>query len=231
MVTGDRFLPLNIIPRLIAGCMGAMLLPFSIFVVALESDAPDVEVLGLFKGAAVLRIDGQRQLLKMGDESPSGLVLISADSKTAVIEYKGQQKTFYLSDKVSSVFEVPENIVVSIQRNNQGQYKTTGSINGVPVSYLVDTGATIMAMSSVDARNLGVDYESGQAAEAVTAGGLVKSWRIVLDRVQVGQILRQNVEAAVLEGDYPVDILLGMTFLHQVSMQEADGVLLLKSRF
>jgi len=224
-------MPSTMTPRLIAGCVGASILQFSMFMFALESEAPDVEVLGLFKGAAVLRIDGQRQLLKMGDESPTGLLLISADSKTAVIEYQGQRKTLYLSEKVSSIFEVPENIVVSIQRNNQGQYKTTGSINGVPVSYLVDTGATIMAMSSVDARNLGVDYESGQAAEAVTAGGLIKSWRIVLDRVQVGQILRQNVEAAVLEGDYPVDILLGMTFLRQVSMQEADGVLMLKSKF
>jgi aspartyl protease family protein len=198
---------------------------------ASDNNLLDVEVLALFKDVAVLSIDGERQLLKVSGDAVSGVVLISSDSQSAVVEYAKVRKTLTLSEKISAVFKVPENLSVSILRNTQGQYKTSGSINDIPVMYLVDTGASIVAMSSLDAKILGIEYESQPTGEAVTASGRVKSWKVVLDRVQVGQITRQNVAAVILEGEYPTDILLGMTFLSQVSMQESDGVLMLMSKF
>ena len=108
---------------------------------------------------------------------------------------------------------------------------TTGSINDVPVSFLVDTGATLIAMNSGTARRLGIEFESLESGNAVTAGGNVKSWRVALSSVQVGGIRRENVEAAVLAGDYPLEILLGMTFLRNVRMEESDGILVLSSKF
>ncbi len=216
---------------LIAGLLGLLLGLGAWSAQAAALGPHDVEVLGLFKDAVMLTIDGEKHLLKVDGQAVAGVSLVSSNSQAAVLEYNGQQQTLYLSEKVSSVFNAPENVIVSIARNNQGQYKTTGNINGVPVSYLVDTGATIMAMSESSARNLGIDYQSGQIGEAVTAGGRVKSWRVIINTVQVGQISRLNVEAAILAGDHPLEILLGMTFLSQVSMQESDGVLMLMSKF
>lgn len=224
--------------RFLCGCISQLCLV--VWICALDTSAiadelhleiPEIEVVGLFKNAAVFGIDGKHRMLKVGGDPVAGIVLISADSESAVIEFDGQRQTLFLSERVAGVFKKPENISVSIQLNNQRQYVTTGSINGVPVSFLVDTGATLIAMNSGTAKKLGIAYESSAPGTSVTAGGKIKSWRVVLSSVQVGGIRRQNVQAAVLEGDYPLDILLGMTFLRDVRMEESDGILVLSSKF
>lgn len=214
-------------------CLLAWVTAMDISAVAeeLQLETPDIEVVGLFKHTAVFRIDGKQKMLRVGGDPVAGIVLISADSESAVIEFDGQRQTLFLSERVAGAFIKPEKITVSIQLNNQKQYMTTGSINGVPVSFLVDTGATLIAMNSGMAKKLGIAYESAKSGKVITAGGSVKSWRVVLSSVHVGGIRRENVGAAVLEGDYPLDILLGMTFLHNVRMEESDGILVLSSKF
>jgi aspartyl protease family protein len=197
----------------------------------LQLEAPDFEVVGLFKNTAVLSIEGKQIMLKVGEEPVAGITVISADSESAVIEFANQRRTVFLSQQVSGVFQRPEVVTVSIQLNNRSQYMTTGSINDVPVSFLVDTGATLMAMNSGVAKQLGIEFESSRRGQVVTAGGNVSTWRVSLSSVQVGGIRRENVEAAVLDGDYPREILLGMTFLRDVKMEEANGILVLSSKF
>ncbi|MCB1691879.1 MAG: retroviral-like aspartic protease family protein [Pseudomonadales bacterium] len=190
----------------------------------------DIEVVGLFKGAAMLVIDGDQRLLKTGEQTPEGIRLVSADSHEAIVEIGGERRTLDLSTRISSQFEVPDKVTVSIGLNNIGQYRTTGSINGRPVAFVVDTGANVMAMNAAMAKSLGIDYDGRRPKRAVTAGGVVNSWDVTLDRVDVGQISVPNVKAAVLEGDYPRDVLLGMTFLRNVRMHEGPEVLLLESK-
>ena len=82
-------------------------------------------------------------------------------------------------------------------------------------------------MSSTDAEGLGVDYLSGQPGSVQTAQGVADSYFVILDEVTVGSITAYNVQATVIQGGFPVDILLGMSYLRQVSMQENNGVLTL----
>ena len=192
---------------------------------------PHIEVVGLFKNSAVLNIHGKQRILKVGGASIAGVILISADSDAAIVEVDGQRKMLYLSESVSGKFRPPEQKHVSILLNKQRQYLTTGSINDVPVTFLVDTGATLMAMNTEIAKTLQIDYSEAQVGEAVTAGGMVKTWRVYLASVKVGEIERKNVETAVLDGEYPKQVLLGMTFLRDVSLKESDGVLVLSSGF
>jgi len=192
---------------------------------------PDIEVVGLFKNAAVLNIEGKQRVLKVAGAPVDGVELIAADSESAVIEIDHQRHTLLLSEKMAGTFRKPEEITVSIPLNNQRQYVTTGSINDRPVKFLVDTGATIMAMNTAVAKKLGIDYASSETGHVVTAGGKVRTWRVFLSSVQVGGIKREHVEAAVLDGEYPLQILLGMTFLHHVTIKEGNGVLLLTSKF
>lgn len=193
--------------------------------------AIDVNVVGLFSDAAVLTIDGNQQLLKAGERSDEGVILVSANSREAVIEYKGRQRKLNLSNKVTTNFEVPAKTSVSIPLNDRGQYMTHGSINGQAARLLVDTGATIVAMNSSTARRLNVDYSGGRPMRASTAGGDRQSWQVTLDSVEVGQIKVQNVPAAVLEGDHPREILLGMTFLENVQINEEAGLLMLTTKY
>jgi aspartyl protease family protein len=58
-----------------------------------------------------------------------------------------------------------------------------------------------------------------------TAGGILQAWQVTLRSVDVGGIRVDGVQASVVEGDFPADVLLGMTFLRHVEMQETNGVL------
>jgi aspartyl protease family protein len=197
----------------------------------MRKKVPEFEVVGLFKNMIVLMIEGEQSTLKVGGDTVAGIGLISADSESAVLAFGDERQTVYLSQRVSGAFKKPEIISVSIPLNSNRQYMTSGTVNDTAVSFLVDTGATLMAMNSNTAKKLGIDLASSQPGTAITAGGKVNTWRVSLSSVQIGGIRRENVEAAVLDGDYPVDILLGMTFLREVEMAESDGILVLSSKF
>lgn len=118
-----------------------------------------VDVLALFKDAAMLDISGKQIILKAGQQSPEGVKLISASSKEAIISHQGKTITLNLSKRISASFTVPENISVSIVLNKLDQYRTSGSINGHSVSFLVDTGANVVAINETRAQSLGIDIQ------------------------------------------------------------------------
>lgn len=186
--------------------------------------APRVEVEALFTNAAVLMIDGERKMLKAG-QSYRGVTLVTAVSSKATIEVDGQTRELGVSRHIGTRYENSEPRVVSIPRDARMQYQTTAIINGRSVPVLVDTGANVVALNSTQAGTLGVDYSAGSPARVETASGMVNAWYVTLQSVDVGGIRVDNVEATVVEGDFPSTILLGMTYLRHVKMEEADGVL------
>ena len=197
---------------------------------AVVAEELDVEVVGLFSNAAMIRIDGKQLLLKSGEISDEGLILIRANSAEAIIEYQGTRSVLHLSDRISSEFKKPDVTRVSVQINKQGQYVTMGSINGRPVRFLIDTGANMVAMNSNMASSLGIEFSSGKKMTATTAGGTIRSREVILDAIQVGEIKAANVQGAVLEGEFPVDILLGMSFLKSVKIEKSAGLMVLTSQ-
>ena len=125
----------------------------------------------------------------------------------------------------------PQAEQLSITRGIGNHFWVAGSLNSYPVQFLVDTGATSVAMNEGQARRLGIDYRVvGRPMVASTAGGNIRGWRIKLDRVKVGSIEVLGVEGVVLEGDAPTEVLLGMSFLSRVRWREENGVLLLESK-
>lgn len=206
--------------------------------------ATQVQVVGLFPGAAVLNVDGQRKLVKVGQTGPGGVQVISADSKGAVLRVDGVERRYGLSREYAPVSDsatpgaapapapAPQRSQLSIARGNNGHYQVAGAINGHPVQFLVDTGATSVAMSENQARRLGLDYRvKGLPMKASTAGGTVNAWRVTFNSIKVGGLEVLGVEGAVVEGDAPVDVLLGMSFLNRVRWREEQGVLMLESKF
>ncbi|MEO4045542.1 TIGR02281 family clan AA aspartic protease [Pseudomonas sp. CAU 1711] len=192
-----------------------------------------VQVVGLFPNAAVLLVDGQRKLVRAGQTGPGGVKVISADSKGAVLEVDGVQRSYGLSREYNQAGSSgPQKTQVSISKGVGDHYWIAGSIEGHPVQFLVDTGATSVAMNEGQARRLGIDYRvQGRPMVASTAGGNVRGWRIKLNSVKVGALEVLGVEAAVLEGDSPTEVLLGMSFLSRVRWREDNGVLQLESKF
>jgi len=190
-----------------------------------------VEAVGLFKDRAMLRVLGNEHYMKVGDTSPEGAHLDSATSEVAMVTYRGESYRLTLSDAVGGSFATVTDASISIMPDARGQYRVRGSINGRVVDFLVDTGASMVAISERDARSLGIDFESSnERAPVVTAQGQTQSYVVNLSEVVVGGIETRAVRAAVIPGSYPADILLGMSFLTKVSMEQADGVLRLKQK-
>ncbi|AHL76925.1 aspartyl protease [Stutzerimonas stutzeri] len=203
-------------------------LSFLSFVVAA---APRVQVVGLFPGAAVVNVDGQRKLVRVGQVGPGGVEVVSADSNGAVLRVEGVERSYTLSRELSAGFAEPDRRQLSIAQGQGGHYWVAGSINGQSVQFLVDTGATSVAINEIQARRLGIDYRvDGKPIVVSTAGGTAKAWRVHLNSVKVGAIDVLGVEAVVVEGGAPSDALLGMSFLSRVSWREDQGVLKLESK-
>ncbi len=199
--------------------------------ISVASHAAPLEVVGLFKNQAVIRVQGGERLIKVGEVSPEGVRLLSADAHEAVVEYHGERHTLRLTSRVAGSYVEVENSRVSIPADELGQYRIRGSINNHYVDFLVDTGASVVALSSNTAQSLGIDYQSGQRGSVQTAQGHAESYFLTLDRVTVSGITAHNVQAAVITGRFPVEILLGMSFLRQVSIEESGGVMTLIQNF
>ena len=194
--------------------------------------AERITVRGLFKDKAILEIDGKQHLLRAGQTSPEGVKLISANSRKALVEDRGKRSTLTLGHSISSNFSAPRQQRLRIVPDARGMYRTTGSINGFPVQFIVDTGATLVSMSRNQAKRLGIDYRiEGQPAVSTTASGLSRIYRVRLKRIKVGEIELRDVEAAVHDGNFPPVTLLGMSFLSRLDIQRASGALELKRKY
>ncbi len=192
-----------------------------------------VRVVGLFSGTAVVQLDGRQTLLRAGQTSPEGVTLVSASAKQAVLEINGKRGVYTLGSHISSSYAdaADRELAVRIWPDAMGMYTIVGSINGFPVRFLVDTGASTIAMNSAQAKRLGIDYRvEGKPGLASTASGVVRSYGVELDRVKVGDIELRNVRAGVIDGSHPQQVLLGMTFLNRVDMVREGKMLELKSK-
>lgn len=191
-----------------------------------------VGVVGLFKDKALVSIDGRQRLLRAGETSPEGVKLLSASAKQAVLEIDGVQRTFSLDQGIGSSFQGPDQPSVRIWPTPDRMYLAVGSINGLPVNFVVDTGATLISMNSNEARRLGIDYRMvGERGMSSTAAGMSNIYIVQLDRVRLGDIELRNVKAAVHEGNYPAVVLLGMSFLSRLDMSHEGEMLKLTRKF
>ena len=110
--------------------------------------------------------------------------------------------------------------VLVLQRQRNGHFAVTGAINGHEVRFLVDTGATDVAVSERFARSIGLEF--GPRIGIMTAAGPVQGWITRLDSVQFGAYTLRDVRATVTPG-LGQQALLGMSFLKHFSMiQEGD---------
>ena len=186
-----------------------------------------VVVKGLFKDHAILDIDGHQRMLAAGQRSPEGVLLVSATSQEAVLEIDGKQDTYTLGTQIGSTFKAPEpGRTVTIAPDSTGSYRVAGSINGYQVSFVVDTGATLVAMNRNEAKRMGIQYKlDGDAAVSETASGRDRIYVVDLKKVTVGDIEVSDVKAAVHDSDFPSVVLLGNSFLSRVKIQQ-DGRLL-----
>jgi aspartyl protease family protein len=126
---------------------------------------------------------------------------------------------------VQTVNESGRTMVV-LQRDRSGHYLAEGKINDLQVTFLVDTGATDVALPESTARQLGLEF--GPEVVVMTAGGPMGAWMTRLDRVTVGDLTLTNVRGTITRGPLE-DVLLGMSFLRHFTITQQGDRLLIES--
>ncbi|MCP8900169.1 retropepsin-like aspartic protease family protein [Gilvimarinus xylanilyticus] len=194
------------------------------------TQAADLSAKMLAKGSALIEVNGAQRMLRAGQTSPEGVTLISASRSGARVEYQGQTYDLTLQKHIATSFEQAEKAEVRIASGRGGHYEVAGRINGVAVDFMVDTGATSIAMNSQQAQRLGINYLAGDQTRVSTANGIATAYRVWLDKVSVGSVEVKHVEAVVIVGRSPHVILLGNSYLSLVDMSTDNGVLVLQAR-
>jgi len=201
-------------------------------VLSMFSYGADINVVGLFSDKALVEIDGGKaRVLHAGQTTPEGIKLISANSDGAVFEIEGKRTAVQLGRSIGSHSTGGKKPMVTLVADISGHFVTPGSINGANTRFLVDTGATSVVMSVIEARRLGIQYLHGVAGYASTAGGNVAAYRVVLNSVQVGDITLNQVDGVVLEGPGMPVALLGMSFLQRVEMKREGSTMTLIKQY
>ena len=113
----------------------------------------------------------------------------------------------------------------------QGHFRTDGQVNGRSVRFVVDTGATLIALPADEARRLSIDYRKGQMAMMRTANGTAAGYIVKLDTVSIGNVTLYGVDAVVLEGVGLATPLLGMSFLNRMNMMREGNIMTLTRRY
>jgi aspartyl protease family protein len=120
--------------------------------------------------------------------------------------------------------------IVELRAGSYGHYRTSAEINGRPVTVMVDTGASMVALSYEDARAAGIYLRDSDFTHRVsTANGFARVAPITIDRVSIGDITVRNVPGAVMEAGKLETSLLGMSFLARLQRVDMrSGVLVLQ---
>jgi aspartyl protease family protein len=199
---------------------------------SVKVQATEVALVGLYSGKALVVIDGGRpQSIPLGVKTPSGVKLLSIEEGSANFEIDGRRHHLSVGQHaVSAGNDSREAATVVLNADSAGHFSTVGTINGAPVRFLVDTGATLVSMGKTDADRANVDYRKGQPGMSMTANGPTRIWKVTLNSVRVGEVLINQVDAAVHETDMPI-VLLGMSFLNRMEMKRDGQSMMLKKRF
>lgn len=119
---------------------------------------------------------------------------------------------------------------IEVPRARDGHYYLTLLVNGVPVNFMVDTGASQIVLTEEDARRIGIDTaELAYVGRAMTANGEVRTAPVRLERVEIGPVRERNLRAWVNEGELEQS-LLGMSWLRRWDRIEITGQAMVLSR-
>lgn len=197
--------------------------------------AQTVGLSGMLGGKALLIVDGSPPKAVAVGDTYKGVKIVSTQGDEAVLEIGGKRHTLRVGDAPASVGgtgagSAPSGNKVVLSVGEGGHYFSQGQINERTVQFVVDTGATAVAISTVDADRIGLNYKSGEMLRMSTANGMVPGWRIQLASVRVGDVVVYGVEAIVSSGSMPY-VLLGNSFLSRFQTSTNNGQMVLEKRY
>jgi aspartyl protease family protein len=198
------------------------------------ASAQSVSLAGMLGGKALLVVNGGAPKAVAVGESHQGVKVLQTQGEQAVVDISGVRQTLRMGDvPVNAGGGAPgpsSSGRVVLQAGSGGHFSSQGLINGRPVTLLVDTGATSVAISSSDADRIGLNYKSGKQVRVTTANGNAVGWLVKLNSVRLGDAEVYGVDAIVTPTEMPF-VLLGNSFLSRFQMNRDNDQLILVKRF
>jgi aspartyl protease family protein len=208
--------------------------PFLILLAATVAQSQSVTLTGMVGSKALVIVDGSAPKIVAVGESFNGVKVVSTQGDTAVLMVGGKRMNMRVGDAPASVGEQAgsksSGSKIVLTAGNGGHFLAQGSINGKAVQFMVDTGATAVALGAAEAKRMGIDYTSGRPVRMSTANGQAMGYLLTLNSVRIGDVEVQNVEAIVSQQTMPY-VLLGNSFLTRFSMRRDNDQMVLERRF
>ena len=198
---------------------------------AAAAHAQSVAFSGMLGEKALLIINGQARGVALG-ATVEGVKLVRLDGTQAQIEAGGKTQTLRLGGTAVLAGDTGgrgKGTRIVLPVGSGGHYTAMGAINGHSVPFLVDTGATTIAMGADVANRIGLDPADSTQSAAMTANGAVATRTITLRQVTIGDVTVYNVEAMVMPQAMPV-VLLGNSFLSHFQMHSDNDTLVLDKK-
>lgn len=218
--------------RAVCVLITSLFLSFNSAVLAKEKSKPtNIQAVALFNDMVVVNFNNQQTTLRVGQTKHNELQLLESNSEQAVILYHGQKVKLTLTD--SSVIQLAGLHNYDARAHlisNGGLYNIAGSIDNQMVDFVVDTGASYLTMSMNQADKLHINYIAGRQIDMSTANGNTQAYVVTLKKVRIGGIEVENIEAAIIANESSSKILLGMSFLKHVDMEQRGNTMVLKPR-
>ena len=213
--------------------MKALLLPMLLAAVGGFAQAQSVMLTGTIGSRAILIVDGSAPKTVAVGETFQGVKLLSLAAEQATVEAGGKRVALRMDQPVSiggSGGAGGGGTRIVLPASSGGHFMTQGVINGRSVNFMLDTGATTVALSAADAQRIGLDFSKGQPVRVNTANGIAQGWRVRLNSVRVGDVEVYDVEAIVSQQPMPY-VLLGNSFISRFSMRRDADQMVLEKRF
>lgn len=199
-----------------------------------QAEIQSVALAGMMGNKALLIVNGSTPKSVAPGETHQGVKIISTTSEQAVIEQGGKRHTLRVGDAPvnsgGSTASAGRGTRITMSESGGGHFMTAGQINGKAVQFLVDTGATTVAMGVADATRAGIDYKNGEPVRMSTANGIVQAYRVKLNSVRIGDVEVYDVDAVVLPQAMPF-LLLGNSFLSRFQMRRENSLMTLDKRY
>lgn len=202
----------------------------SALLITANAQQESVALAGMLGGKALLVVNGTAPKTVAAGQTHQGVKVISTSGDQAVIEQSGKRQTLRVGQAPVSMGASGRGSRIVLTQSSGGHFMTAGQINGRAVQFMVDTGATSIAMSTQDAERAGISYKNGQAVQISTANGITQGFRIKLDSVRVGDVDVYAVDAVVTPQPMPY-VLLGNSFLTRFQMRRDNQQMTLERRY
>ncbi len=198
--------------------------------------AQSVALSGVLGSKALLVIDGGTPRALAACDSLQDVRVLQVSGDTAEVEIKGRRQTLRLGEapislggRGAAAGDPALGRRVVLKADNRGHFIERGQINGKTMVYMVDTGASSVAIGRSDAERMGLPFLKGQPVMMRTANGDAQGWSLRLDSVRVGDVEVFGVDAVVAPLAMPY-VLLGNSFLAHVQMTRQGSEMVLERR-